>query len=136
MLTWLNLGSWTYHQSKMARKQFETVTAQGIITTRARLGLSWPLASRSFRMSAVVTSETWNVEHACNFEKWQYSFEFETGCVIALQRKRQEYMFEKHRTSQPKQKSERYSPGLYKISENCASLRHGCGDGLFAAFNF
>lgn len=26
-----------------------------MITTRARFGLSWPLASRSFRMSAVVT---------------------------------------------------------------------------------
>jgi hypothetical protein len=91
VLTWLNLGSWTYHQSKMARKQFETVAPQGIITTRARLGLSWPLASRSFRMSAVVTSETLNVEHAvCNLGSWQY--QYKTGQAIALQRNRQEYV--------------------------------------------
>ncbi len=35
-------------------KQLETVAAHGMITTR-RLGLSWPFASRNFRMSAVVT---------------------------------------------------------------------------------
>ena len=93
------LGSWTYHQSKMATKQFETVAAQGIITTRARLGLSWPLASRSFRMSAVVTSETLTVvvNTLCNLESWQY--QCKTECAIALERIGKN-MFEEHLTSQ------------------------------------
>lgn len=45
-------------------KQLETMAAHGMITTR-RLGLSWPFASRNFRMSAVVTSSAHKVPSPC-----------------------------------------------------------------------